>query len=279
MKNIVVLRLCRSFVPAYYQPPSFSPLLSAPFFQPPSFNQIVSLAPVASLLSLFLLIKSNMSHSLAILATFKSCVSLPHPWTLFCCTMASQGEPASTQATVGSDSSNRDGTSIPPGESGGLVCTCQQCGWHDESPFGTAARECFQCGSQVELPDTALAEALAEACNCEGILDTVDNVLDMIEHSAGYMEECIAHSKMVEDRIAKVYDNANNMMNDTALHLQSLFHGLPSTRGCQAERRQRLATLRERFEAEIGRVRVQPSGYRIGRRLSRYRTSGYRSSG
>ena len=83
----------------------------------------------------------------------------------------------------------------------------------------------------------------------------MDSVLDMIEHSAGYMEECIAFSAMVEGRIEKVYDNANNIMNDTALHLQSLFHGLPSTRGCQAERRQRLATLRERFEAENPRKR------------------------
>ena len=137
---------------------------------------------------------------------------------------------ASTQTTQGT---------LP--DVGRLVPMCPFCHVPD---MQAAANECFQCGSPIQLPDTALADAPVERLNVSRFLGAVDKALDMLEADTDHLKYCIAQYAKDEARIQVVHDNARRIMHATDRDLSRL--------GTEVmERVLRLERLRRRFEDEI----------------------------
>ena len=129
---------------------------------------------------------------------------------------------ASTQTTQGT---------LP--DVGRLVPMCPFCHVPD---MQAAANECFQCGSPIQLPDTALAMSR--------LLGAVDKVLDMLEADTDHLKYCIDQYAKDEARIQEVHDNTRRIMHATDRDLSRL--------GTEVmEKVLRLERLRRRFEDEI----------------------------
>ena len=137
---------------------------------------------------------------------------------------------ASTQTTQGT---------LP--DVGRLVAMCPFCHAPD---MQAAANECFQCGSPIQLPDTALADAPVERLNVSRLLGAVDKDLYMLEANTVHLKYCIDQYTKDEARIQAVHDNTRRIMHATDRDLSRF--------GTEVmERVLRLERLRRRFEDEI----------------------------